>query len=50
MGKRIVEIYDKKTKKRLKVGYWEAISYYEGHTCIEELREKYGGKEDGRDK
>ena len=49
MGNRIVEIYDRKTKKRLKAEYWDAISYYEGHTSMEELREKEAANENKKD-
>jgi len=48
--KRTVIIVNKKTKEEVKVTWPEAVRYYEGHACFEELKEKYEVSNDKKDK
>lgn len=41
MDKRIVTIENKKTKEKIQITWLEAISYYEGHSSFDELKQKY---------
>lgn len=44
MGNRIVTIVNKDTKEKLDITWMEALQYYEGHACFEELKKKYSEK------
>jgi hypothetical protein len=47
---RIVEIVNKKTKEKVMITWHDSLQYFEGHATFEELKEKYEGCNDKKNK